>query len=175
MEDDRTDLRGATGGDNPVDAASDATSGAGDTGFEDAVAAEPSGGNVSASAGFEDVADSASVDVIAVGVDVPGDGVPDALLVDAVATDAGSGFAAADDLGLGVEDSLTGTPNPVYDLVSVLYHSLHGTETAAIYGDDATISGDPELAQFFRDIQLQDRERAERAKALLRRYLAEEA
>ena len=77
---------------------------------------------------------------------------------------AGAGFTG---------DAMTGTPDPVYDLVSVLYHALQGAEASMFYAGDAAFDDDPELAQFFEEIQEQDRRRAERAKQLLRRCLGD--
>jgi hypothetical protein len=61
----------------------------------------------------------------------------------------------------------TGTPNPVYDIVSVMYHALQGAETYDLYIADAERRGDDELAAFFRDVQEQNREVGRRAKELL--------
>jgi hypothetical protein len=44
----------------------------------------------------------------------------------------------------------TGTPNPVYDIVSVMYHALQGAETYDRYIADAEQRGDDELVEFFR-------------------------
>lgn len=71
-------------------------------------------------------------------------------------------------------DAMTGTSDPIYDLVSVLYHALQGAEASMIYAGDAAYGDDTELAQFFEEIQDQDCKRAERAKQLLRRYLNEQ-
>jgi hypothetical protein len=60
-----------------------------------------------------------------------------------------------------------GTPNPAYDLVSVLYHALQGVETDERYIADAEERGDGELAEFFRDTQTRNSEIADRAKRLL--------
>jgi hypothetical protein len=62
----------------------------------------------------------------------------------------------------------TGTADPTYDLVSVLYHSLQGAETDDRYIADAERRGDGELAAFFRDVMEKDRAVADRAKHLLR-------
>ena len=59
----------------------------------------------------------------------------------------------------------TGTNNSTYNLVSVLYHALQGADLYEQYASDA--SGDQDLAGFFRDIQQQEKQRAERAKQLL--------
>ena len=61
----------------------------------------------------------------------------------------------------------TGTHDAVYDLVSVLYHSLQGAENYAQYASDA--GGDQELAQFFQQTLDEERQRAEKAKQLLHR------
>ena len=59
----------------------------------------------------------------------------------------------------------TGTNNSTYNLVSVLYHALQGADLYEQYASDA--GGDQDLAGFFRDIQQQEMQRAERAKQLL--------
>jgi hypothetical protein len=59
----------------------------------------------------------------------------------------------------------TGTSNPTYNLVSVLYHALQGAENYERYATDA--GSDQDLANFFRDIQQQEKQRADRAKQLL--------
>jgi hypothetical protein len=59
----------------------------------------------------------------------------------------------------------TGTSNPEYNLVSVLYHALQGAELYQKYASDA--GGDQDLASFFREVQQQEQQRAERAKQLL--------
>jgi hypothetical protein len=66
----------------------------------------------------------------------------------------------------------TGTQDVHYNLVSVLYHTLQGAETCMQYVSDAEESGDEELARFFRDVQEEDRRRAERAKTLLGQRLS---
>jgi hypothetical protein len=62
----------------------------------------------------------------------------------------------------------TGTPNPVYDIVSVMYHALQGAETCDRYIADAEQRGDNELVAFFRDVQTRNREVAQQAKELVR-------
>jgi len=73
------------------------------------------------------------------------------------------------------DDMMTGTPDPIYDLVSVLYHALQGAGASMIYAGDAAFDDDSELGQFFEELQEQDRWRAERAKQLLRRCLGDQA
>jgi rubrerythrin len=64
-------------------------------------------------------------------------------------------------------EHMTGTHDVHYNLISVLYHTLQGAETSVQYMSDAEKSGDAELARFFREVQEEDRRRAERAKELL--------
>ena len=59
----------------------------------------------------------------------------------------------------------TGTNNTTYNLVSVLYHALQGADLYEKYASDAGI--DRDLATFFREIQQQEKQRADRAKQLL--------
>jgi hypothetical protein len=61
----------------------------------------------------------------------------------------------------------TGTPNEEYNLVSVLYHALHGAETCEMYALDAERAGNDELASFFRNVQATHRQVAEQARAQL--------
>ncbi|NVJ09945.1 hypothetical protein HUW63_32565 [Myxococcus sp. AM001] len=65
------------------------------------------------------------------------------------------------------EERQTGTRDEQYNLISVLYHLLKGASTSEAYIRDAEENGDPELAQFFRDWQEEQRNLAERAKNLL--------
>ena len=65
------------------------------------------------------------------------------------------------------EQSKTGTSNENYNLVSIMYHSLKGAQTYDTYIKDAEQSGDHDLAQFFREVQQEDKRRSERAKQLL--------
>ncbi len=172
MERDQTDVTGTTGGGDEVDPHAGTTTGS-TAGGSGAAATGAAGGSAAADT------DAANADVVIVGVDVTGDDVPDIIGIDAT----GDGSpdivivdeALADaDAGADRDDEDTGASDPVYDLVSVLYHALQGAETTVIYSDDAALEGDNELAEFFREVQEQDRARARRAKALLRRYLAEE-
>jgi len=61
----------------------------------------------------------------------------------------------------------TGTSNQYYDLVSIMYHALKGATTYDKYIRDAEQRGDNELAQFFRQVQQEDRQRAQQAQQLL--------
>jgi rubrerythrin len=62
---------------------------------------------------------------------------------------------------------MTGTGDTVYDLVSIIYHALQGAETYGMYIADAEEVGDAELAKFFKEVQDDERQRADRAKKLL--------
>ena len=68
----------------------------------------------------------------------------------------------------------TGTRDATYDLISVLYHALQGAETYWTYVEDAEQVGESDIAQFFRDVIAEDRNRAERAKQLLAKRLGSE-
>ena len=64
-------------------------------------------------------------------------------------------------------EKTTGVKDEHYDLVSVLYHALKAGDTYDAFIRDAEQAGDRELVEFFRTIQTQDRERAQRAEVLL--------
>ena len=61
----------------------------------------------------------------------------------------------------------TGISNTVYNLTSVFYHAAKGGTVYAKYIDDAEGQGDQEVADFFREVQEEDAQRAQRAKELL--------
>src|SRR5919206_4517841 len=65
------------------------------------------------------------------------------------------------------EERATGTRNEEYNLISVLYHALHGAETCDIYALDAEAEGRTDLYEFFREAQVAQTHLAERAKELL--------
>ena len=69
------------------------------------------------------------------------------------------------------EKENTGTKDLTYNLISVAYHALQGAENYGIYAEDAGQSGDKELSQFFKEMQDQERRRADRAKELLSKRL----
>jgi len=73
----------------------------------------------------------------------------------------------------GNAERTTGTQDVHYNLISVLYHTLQGAETSMQYMNDAEGSGDEELTRFFREVQDENRRRAERAKELLGRRLSQ--
>jgi hypothetical protein len=61
----------------------------------------------------------------------------------------------------------TGTRDEHYNLISVLYHALHGADNCDHYAMDAGASGDERLAAFFREAQEAQVHIAERGKELL--------
>jgi hypothetical protein len=65
------------------------------------------------------------------------------------------------------EERATGTRDEEYNLVSVLYHALHGAETCEMYALGAEAAGDDDLASFFRNVQAAHRQVAEQAKTRL--------
>jgi len=63
----------------------------------------------------------------------------------------------------------TGISDTVFNLTSVFYHAAEGSQVYSKYIDDAEKEGDQELVEFFREVQEQDAERAQKAKSLLGR------
>lgn len=61
----------------------------------------------------------------------------------------------------------TGTRDEHYNLISGLYHALHGAENCEIYMADAEAAGRGELAAFFREAQAMHAALAEQAKGHL--------
>jgi hypothetical protein len=61
----------------------------------------------------------------------------------------------------------TGTKDEHYNLISVLYHALHGADNCDHYALDAEATGDERLAAFFREAQAAQVQIAERGKELL--------
>ncbi len=64
-------------------------------------------------------------------------------------------------------EQTTGTRDEQYNLVSVLYHALHGAETIEAYVLDAEAARDDRLAGFFREAQASYTQLAEQAKGRL--------
>jgi rubrerythrin len=56
---------------------------------------------------------------------------------------------------------MMGRGDTVYDLVSVIYHALQGAETYGMYIADAEEVEDAELAKFFKEVQDDERQRAD--------------
>jgi hypothetical protein len=69
--------------------------------------------------------------------------------------------------GMDPGEQSTGTRDEQYNLVSVLYHALHGAETIETYVLDAEAARDERLASFFREAQAAYRQLAEQAKERL--------
>ena len=67
----------------------------------------------------------------------------------------------------GTSATATGVSNPSYNLVSILYHALQAAQTYDTYIRDAEEHGDTQMAQFLRQIQMEDRNRAQYAMQLL--------
>ena len=51
-------------------------------------------------------------------------------------------------------EQTTGTCDEHYNLISVLYHALHGADNCDTYALDAEAAGKDELATFFRGAQV---------------------
>ena len=62
---------------------------------------------------------------------------------------------------------LTGVSDTVFNLGSVFYHAAEGGQVYAKYIEDAKREGDQELVEFFKEVQEQDAQRAQKAKKLL--------
>ena len=59
----------------------------------------------------------------------------------------------------------------LYALISVLYAALEGAWICESYSMNSEEAGDRALAQFFREIQQEERGRAERARELLKQRI----
>jgi hypothetical protein len=68
---------------------------------------------------------------------------------------------------------MAGTPTSDrnYDVISVMYHLLQGSDTLDQYRADAENSNDDELAAFFQEVQENNRQLAEKAQTLLKKRL----
>lgn len=65
----------------------------------------------------------------------------------------------------------TQTSDRNYDMISVIYHLLQGSETLDQYCADAENSNDAELAAFFREVQTSNEQLAAKAQSLLKNRL----
>ncbi len=63
------------------------------------------------------------------------------------------------------DQQATGTPDPTYDVISVVYHALQGAETIQKYLDDSNT--EDELRTFFEQVQQGYRRTADNGKQLL--------
>lgn len=68
---------------------------------------------------------------------------------------------------MATEPQQTNMDNPYFDVVSVLYHTLQGSQTLASYIEDARQGGNQELVQFFQQLKQQQDRCAEQAKQFL--------
>lgn len=58
-----------------------------------------------------------------------------------------------------------------YDMISVLYHLMQGSETLDQYCEDAEKANDSEVAAFFREVQENNNQMAQKAQRLLKSRL----
>src|SRR5690349_10064656 len=65
-----------------------------------------------------------------------------------------------------MNETSLGTPNELFNLVSILYHQLKQAETCLRYARDAQEAGDQELTEFFHAVIEQSQSLSDRAKAL---------
>jgi hypothetical protein len=65
------------------------------------------------------------------------------------------------------EPQQTSMDNQYFDVASVLYHTLRGSQTLASYIEDARQGGNQELVQFFQQLKQQQDRCAEQAKQWL--------
>lgn len=68
-------------------------------------------------------------------------------------------------------EQVTGVRDEHFNLVSVLYHTLEEGDLLQRYIHDAEQANDSELADYFRQIQDQDRQRAQQATSLVLKRL----
>jgi hypothetical protein len=65
------------------------------------------------------------------------------------------------------DDKLTGTPDPLYNLILLAQQALEDCLRYQHFAQDAREGGDQDLADFFEELAQNDHEVAERAKAML--------
>ena len=70
------------------------------------------------------------------------------------------------------DDALTGTSDPLYNLILLTQQALEDCLRYQHFASDAREGGDTELAEFFDELAKNDHDVAERAKAMLGRRLA---
>lgn len=68
---------------------------------------------------------------------------------------------------MAIGQSSTGMVDEHFDIVSTLYHALQGADVCGKYIEDAEKEGDKEAAQFFHEVQDQNRVLAKKATDLL--------
>ncbi|BFN28210.1 hypothetical protein PSCT_04380 [Pseudomonas sp. SCT] len=70
---------------------------------------------------------------------------------------------------MSTDSTKTDTSDVTYNLTSILYHALHGAKACDQYIRDAQQAGNQDLADFFREVQDQDKIRVRRANEFLTR------
>ncbi|HEX2063078.1 MAG TPA: hypothetical protein VHE80_01515 [Acidimicrobiales bacterium] len=70
------------------------------------------------------------------------------------------------------DQQVTGTSDPAYDIISVVYHALQGAETIQKYLDDA--GTEDELRQYFEQVQQGYRRAVDMGKPLLAARIGQE-
>ena len=73
--------------------------------------------------------------------------------------------------GRAQQGSMGSTPDTTYNLISVMYHTLHGCQTYEKYAQDAEQAGQQEVAQYFRDTGREFERCAQRGQQLLAQCL----
>ncbi len=71
------------------------------------------------------------------------------------------------------DQQATGTSDPAYDIISVVYHAAQGAETIQRYLDDA--STEDELREYFQQVQQGYRRAVEMGKPLLAARIGRES
>ncbi len=69
----------------------------------------------------------------------------------------------------------TGTSDPTYNIISVLYHALEGASTIDGYINDARQAGDDELATFFEQVKQGYTRTSDQGKGLLAARIPQES
>ncbi len=71
------------------------------------------------------------------------------------------------------DQQATGTSDPTYNIISVVYHALQGAETIQKYLDDA--STDDDLRNYFQQVQQGYRRAADMGKQMLAQRIPRES
>lgn len=86
-------------------------------------------------------------------------------------TGTGSTSGTRGTAGSGLQSATGQTQDTTYDLISVMYHTLHGCQTYERYAQDAEQAGQQDVAQFFRDTGREFERCAQRGQQLLAQCL----
>ena len=62
---------------------------------------------------------------------------------------------------------VSGVPNVTYDLAALFHNELEGLAALATYQQDAQAAGDQEVAQFFTQLQQEERQHVDTLRQLL--------